>query len=234
MRWRSRRFTRLRVTAGPTPLPTTNPTEIEGTSVWCKCRTTDRVAARRPCRIVRRKSSPARIRAGAGNMTGRFDRAQAASFARPLRRRVARIERPARVRIRSRKPCFLLRRRLFGWYVRLLTDVLHAREDEVVTATTGSRRMRQASKAVGLPNGTASAATGSNRSVPVDNSLLPPDATVSVGRTVTSSACARASLGPSPACQIVNRMIHTCGPSCRQSDGTAQSMKWPRFEKEHA
>src|SRR4051794_41494161 len=31
------------------------------------------------------------------------------------------IARPARVRIRSRKPCVLDRRRLFGWKVRLLT-----------------------------------------------------------------------------------------------------------------
>jgi hypothetical protein len=34
--------------------------------------------------------------------------------ARPLRRREDRIARPARVRMRSRKPCFLWRRRLFG------------------------------------------------------------------------------------------------------------------------
>ena len=40
---------------------------------------------------------------------------------RPLRRREDRIARPARVRIRRRKPCTLWRRRLFGWYVRLLT-----------------------------------------------------------------------------------------------------------------
>lgn len=38
--------------------------------------------------------------------------------ARPLRRRAERIDRPARVRIRRRKPCFLCRRRLFGWNVR--------------------------------------------------------------------------------------------------------------------
>lgn len=31
------------------------------------------------------------------------------------------MARPARVRIRRRKPCFLARRRLFGWKVRLLT-----------------------------------------------------------------------------------------------------------------
>ena len=46
---------------------------------------------------------------------------QADSLARPLRRRSARIARPARVRMRRRKPCFLARRRLFGWKVRLLT-----------------------------------------------------------------------------------------------------------------
>jgi hypothetical protein len=40
---------------------------------------------------------------------------------RPLRRRAARMARPARVRMRSRKPCVLARRRLFGWNVRLLT-----------------------------------------------------------------------------------------------------------------
>jgi hypothetical protein len=50
------------------------------------------------------------------------DGAQAASRERPLRRRPARIARPARVRIRRRKPCVLCRRRLFGWKVRLLTE----------------------------------------------------------------------------------------------------------------
>ena len=48
---------------------------------------------------------------------------QAESSARPLRRRAARIARPARVRIRRRKPWVLARRRLFGWKVRLLTRV---------------------------------------------------------------------------------------------------------------
>jgi len=50
---------------------------------------------------------------------GRQD--QALSFSRPLCRRAARTARPARVRMRSRKPCVLARRRLFGWNVRLLT-----------------------------------------------------------------------------------------------------------------
>lgn len=48
----------------------------------------------------------------------RCRRAQADSFARPLRRRSLMIARPARVRIRSRNPCFRDRRRLFGWNVR--------------------------------------------------------------------------------------------------------------------
>src|SRR6185503_10293206 len=44
---------------------------------------------------------------------------QADSSLRPLVRRAARMARPARVRIRSRKPCVLARRRLLGWKVRL-------------------------------------------------------------------------------------------------------------------
>jgi hypothetical protein len=39
---------------------------------------------------------------------------QTETRARPLRRRADKIARPARVRMRSRKPCFLWRRRLFG------------------------------------------------------------------------------------------------------------------------
>jgi hypothetical protein len=46
---------------------------------------------------------------------------QALSRSRPLRLRAARTARPARVRMRSRKPCVFARRRLFGWNVRLLT-----------------------------------------------------------------------------------------------------------------
>lgn len=51
-------------------------------------------------------------------------RNQTVSSLRPFDRRAARIARPARVRIRSRKPCFLARRRLLGWKVRLDTGVL--------------------------------------------------------------------------------------------------------------
>ena len=53
---------------------------------------------------------------------GRSRQDQALSRSRPLRLRAARTARPARVRMRSRKPCVLARRRLFGWNVRLLTE----------------------------------------------------------------------------------------------------------------
>ena len=45
---------------------------------------------------------------------GRAARAQTARLLRPLRRRADRMLRPARVRMRSRNPCTLWRRRLFG------------------------------------------------------------------------------------------------------------------------
>src|SRR6185437_1165103 len=52
----------------------------------------------------------------------RRDAAQTLTRARPLRRRAARMARPARLRMRSLNPCVLARRRLFGWNVRLLTE----------------------------------------------------------------------------------------------------------------
>ena len=45
------------------------------------------------------------------------DRGQADSRTRPLARRLARMARPARVRIRTRNPWVLERRRLLGWKV---------------------------------------------------------------------------------------------------------------------
>src|SRR3954452_7387339 len=52
---------------------------------------------------------------------------QADSSVRPLPRRADRMARPARVRMRRRKPWVLARRRLFGWNVRLLTEELQTR-----------------------------------------------------------------------------------------------------------
>ena len=58
---------------------------------------------------------------GAAAHPGLGGQDQALSLSRPLCRRAARTARPALVRMRSRKPCVLARRRLFGWNVRLLT-----------------------------------------------------------------------------------------------------------------
>jgi hypothetical protein len=55
---------------------------------------------------------------------GGRSRYQADRRARPLRRRPERMARPARVRIRRRKPWVRLRRRLLGWNVRLVTGKL--------------------------------------------------------------------------------------------------------------
>ena len=57
-----------------------------------------------------------------GQHRSTFALAQADRRPRPLARRAERIARPARVRIRNRKPWVFARRRLFGWKVRLLTS----------------------------------------------------------------------------------------------------------------
>jgi hypothetical protein len=62
---------------------------------------------------------------------------QAESRARPLRRRPARMARPARVRMRSRNPWVLARRRLFGWNVRLLTEQLPTQGPARLVAAPG-------------------------------------------------------------------------------------------------
>jgi hypothetical protein len=73
----------------------------------------------RPARTSSGAHGQRELRTAAHPGLGRQD--QALSFSRPLCRRAARTARPARVRMRSRKPCVLARRRLFGWNVRLLT-----------------------------------------------------------------------------------------------------------------
>jgi hypothetical protein len=74
----------------------------------------------RPNEWPRRTPRPA---AGAARRRAQSapDGRQAERRSRPLARREDRIARPARVRIRSRKPWVFARRRLFGWNVRLLT-----------------------------------------------------------------------------------------------------------------
>ena len=88
-----------------------------------------------PCRQMHHEGVPSAARTSAHRLlevgsaahamrSGQHRRwRQAESSERPLRRRAARIARPARVRMRRRKPWVLARRRLFGWKVRLVTSV---------------------------------------------------------------------------------------------------------------
>src|SRR5919106_1000914 len=98
---------------------------------------------RRPLRAVRPRSAPHEGRRGAPPVHRRHDLTpavahagtvteapQAPSRVRPLARRRAMIERPARVRIRIRKPCVLARLRLFGWNVRFTTTAPNPVEAE--------------------------------------------------------------------------------------------------------
>lgn len=76
-------------------------------------------AMRVPCFTVASNSVDRVMRLRAGSTAKDLTCDQAESARRPLRRRPDTIARPARVRIRNRKPCTRARRRLFGWKVRL-------------------------------------------------------------------------------------------------------------------
>ncbi len=122
MRCRSCRLTRLRPLARLiSRLGTTKPTRrllrSSSARTWT---TTSGSPARAPCRIAAVKSAGSTMRCARGS-TGV---SQADSLARPLRRRAARMARPARVDMRRRKPCVLERRRLLGWKVRLVVTAI--------------------------------------------------------------------------------------------------------------
>ena len=114
-RCRNCRITRCRCTELPTTLPTTKPAlGAVGSGRVMTWRTRCAEAMRRPRRITSRRSADLRNRCGCVSI-------QTAISWRPLRRRAERMARPARVRMRRRKPCFLWRLRLFGWKVRFTT-----------------------------------------------------------------------------------------------------------------
>jgi hypothetical protein len=179
IRSRSRRFTRLRTTALPTARLTIKPTfadspgrtvpssaATEGTN---RCPVSAGRPALRPSRTARRKSAGRFMRACRGSIRGprhQVRGVQALSRARPLWRRAARTARPARVRIRSRKPWVFARRRLFGWNVRLLTGApgrLRSRSICAVHMTNGRAGPPAAARAPVPPRMSDSAINGKGR-----------------------------------------------------------------------
>jgi hypothetical protein len=117
---RRRRRTRLRTTAPPTALVTMKPNRAWPPSRRTTWMTVFGVPTLRPRRTAARKSAGRVTRFDLASTCVSLSRYYADSSVRPLRRRAARIARPARVRMRSRKPWTLARRRLFGWKVLLL------------------------------------------------------------------------------------------------------------------
>ena len=120
-------LTRLRVTAFPTAFDTMNPTRVGAAGFGTAYKTTFRRPLRAPERTVWEKSADDRTRFLAASIQdakveglscwrsiGKPKAVYADSSVRPLERRAERMARPARVRMRRRKPCFLARRRLFG------------------------------------------------------------------------------------------------------------------------
>jgi hypothetical protein len=129
--------------------------------------------------------------------------AQAESLARPLPRRAERIARPARVRIRSRKPWVRLRRRLLGWKVRLLTGGLprcsrswwDTRSDDPAQGAGQERECRCSQR---LPNGTGGSQTRQT-SAPVPPSV----AKRPVQPTRRSSGCSLPRRLASQSCRLL-------------------------------
>jgi hypothetical protein len=155
-------LTRLRTTAGPTARLTVKP--ILGGSVTpsrtSRCPTSSGRPTLLPEPIAALNSVRRRIRAADGSI-GYHRRAddgsadQTLTRARPLRRRAASTARPARVRMRSRKPCVFARRRLFGWNVRLLTETPDAGKSPQAAANARLPPQHKVSVRCALPEARA-------------------------------------------------------------------------------
>lgn len=118
---RSRRRTVFRCTAFPTAFATMKPNrDGPPPSRSTTCSTVIRPGTRPPRRTALANSLARVTLFVRGSIVRARRRNQAESSERPLRRRAPRIARPARVRMRSRKPCTFARRRLLGWKVLLL------------------------------------------------------------------------------------------------------------------
>lgn len=103
-------------------------------------------------------SDAARSRWSPGCLEARMPRlwTQAERRVRPLERRFARIARPARVRIRARKPCLRARRRLLGWKVRFMVPAPGERSAAFEPRPPADKRTR-------APQATAYSSKRSNR-----------------------------------------------------------------------
>jgi len=120
---RRRRRRRLRVTAVPTARPMAKATRGgavagSGRKRHHKCSVPARRSDRRSS-SNRRRSWIRPIKSG-----------QAVNRWRPFKRRDLMMARPARVRMRARKPCLRARRRVLGWYVRFTGELRGDRQGE--------------------------------------------------------------------------------------------------------
>ncbi len=171
---------------------------------------------------------PAAMPAGDGRYClGPANRAQrmrqAEISARPLRRRAARMARPARVRMRSRKPWVFARRRLFGWKVRLLTSGLQAQDaspahgDARQWLACRMRGMRNSRRVASRPSYvTGQACPRSNRRVfrsTRTQVIHVSTGTLSTGASPSTGCALRPSRTPLGCGQ---RLVHSCGQGyCR-------------------
>jgi hypothetical protein len=114
---------------------------------------------------------------------------------RPLLRRDEMMERPARVRMRRRKPCFLCRRRLFGWYVRFMLSP---------SKKPSAARFRSA--LIATP---AMCVADAGRHRPVHSAYGTPDAAVCAGSASTPPISIRCSRHADP----VENFPTSCGQS---------------------
>ncbi len=144
---------------------THRPPEVLGTAQTLGAR---KHRSRHSCTDLSRRRLRRRAPRAPGHRLDRRPRRsdQTARRLRPLPRRAEITERPARVRIRRRKPCVLARRRLFGWKVRLLTAVSGGRLRVYVGGDRGAlhcsaaRHTSRGTRAQSRSNGTHSPVRG--------------------------------------------------------------------------
>lgn len=158
-------------------------------------------------------------------------RAQAESSERPLRRRAARIARPARVRMRSRKPWVFARRRLFGWKVRLVTRYSKTRWGSASSVDTRNATSDVVHDVPGRIWGHAEATELAVKRYVVRLPQVKPAGGQPAGRV-------GAALRPGAAEVPVHRIVHRCGraaSTCGSSSapvrpgraGSGSSTGWP-------